>query len=79
MICEGSQLLRVTNQLKLEALDGKLRFTDVMDAHGVLRLIQICPSPKAEAFRLWIAGLAAGEDSRYYVSYRIKSDMALLR
>ena len=29
-----------------------------MDANEVLQLIQICPSPKADAFRLWIAVLA---------------------
>ena len=52
------QSVRHTNQLKLEAQDGKLRFTDVMDAEDILRLIQICPSPKAGAFRLWIAELA---------------------
>ena len=51
--------VRFTNQLKLEAADGKLRFTDVLDADGVLRLILICPSPKADAFKLWIAKLAA--------------------
>ena len=51
--------VRITNQLKLEAADGKLRFTDVMDTEDILNLIQICPSPKADAFRLWIADLAA--------------------
>ena len=57
---EGNrQLVRTANQLKFEAQDGKLRFTDVMDAEEVLRLIQIFPSPKAEAFRLWIAELAS--------------------
>ena len=53
------QLVRFTNQLKLEAADGKLRFTDVLDSDGVLRLILICPSPKADAFKLWIAKLTA--------------------
>ena len=48
------------NQLKLEAADGKLRFTDVMTAEEILHLIQICPSPKAAAFKKWIADLAAG-------------------
>ena len=49
----------ISNQLKFEASDGKLRFTDVMDAEEILRLIQIFPSPKADAFKLWIADLAA--------------------
>ena len=56
---QNSQLVSITNQLKFEALDGKLRFTDVMDAGEILQLIQVCPSPKAEAFRLWIGELAA--------------------
>lgn len=55
---QGSQLVSVTNQLKLQAMDGKLRFTDVMDIHEVLQLIQICPSPKADAFRMWISEIA---------------------
>lgn len=63
LFTSGNQLVSVTNQLKFEALDGKLRFTDVMDAGEVLQLIQICPSPKAEAFKLWIANLVtAGAD-----------------
>jgi hypothetical protein len=60
---QKNQAVSVTNQLKMEAADGKLRYTDVMDAEEVLQLIQDCPSPKAEAFRVWIAELAArGED-----------------
>ena len=54
---KSGQRVTVTNQLKLPALDGKLRYTDVMDAEGVLRLIQMCPSPEAEKFKLWIADL----------------------
>ena len=56
---QSGEPVSVSNQLKFEAADGKLRFTDVMDAEGILRLIQIIPSPKAEAFKLWIADLAA--------------------
>ena len=47
--------VRFTNRLKLEAADGKLRFTDVLNADGVLRLIMVFPSPKAEKIKLWIA------------------------
>ena len=44
-------------------MDGRLRYTDVMDIHGILQLIQICPSPKAEAFRVWVENIAdAGID-----------------
>ena len=53
-----------SKQLKFEALDGKLRYTDVMDAEEILQLIQIFPSPKADAFRKWIGELvAAGADA----------------
>ena len=59
-----SQPVSTTNQLKMEAADGKLRRTDVMDAAEVLQLIQLCPSPKAEAFKLWLAELVSeGKDA----------------
>ena len=59
----SGQLVSVTNQLKLPAADGKLRYTDVMDAEGVLRLLQQIPSPKAVEFRLWIlAQIKAGKN-----------------
>ena len=52
---EGSELVSVTNQLKLEAADGKKYLTDVADTEQVLRLIQSIPSKKAEPFKLWLA------------------------
>ena len=52
---EGSQLVSITNQLKMETPDGKMRQTDVMDTEQVLRLIQSIPSKKAEPFKLWLA------------------------
>lgn len=52
---EGSQLVSVTNQLKMRAYDGKLRNTDVMNTEQILRLIQSIPSKKAEPFKLWLA------------------------
>lgn len=52
---EGSELVSNTNQLKMEAYDGKLRDTDVMDTEQILRLIQSIPSKKAEPFKLWLA------------------------
>ena len=58
-----SQPVSVTNQLKMQAQDGKLRHTDVVDAEGVLQMIQLCPSPSANAFRIWIAELV--NDSKY--------------
>ena len=52
---EGSQLVSKTNQLKMQAYDGKLRDTDVMTTEQVLRLIQSVPSKKAEPLKLWLA------------------------
>ena len=52
---EGSELVSNTNQLKMQANDGKMRDTDVMDTEQVLRLIQSIPSKKAEPFKLWLA------------------------
>ena len=57
LIKEGSQLVSNTNQLKMKAKDGKLRETDTLDTKGILRLIESVPSPKAEPFKMWLAGL----------------------
>jgi DNA-damage-inducible protein D len=42
-------------QLKMEAIDGKMRSTDVADTETLLRIIQSIPSPKAEPFKRWLA------------------------
>jgi hypothetical protein len=55
LIAEGSQLVSVTNQLKLPAADGKKYLTDVADTEQILRLIQSIPSKRAEPFKLWLA------------------------
>jgi hypothetical protein len=53
---EGSeQLLTNCQQLKMNAPDGKMRLTDVIDIEQVLRLIQSIPSKKAEPLKLWLA------------------------
>lgn len=52
---EGSQLFGKIEQLKMEAEDGKMRLTDVLDTEGVFRLIQSIPSKKAEPFKEWLA------------------------
>ena len=61
MLKEGSNIQPVTDcyQLKMEAHDGKMRFTDVADTQQILRLIQSIPSPKAEPFKLWLAQVGA--------------------
>lgn len=47
----------VTNchHLKMKALDGKMRVTDVANVETIFRLIQSVPSPKAEPIKLWLA------------------------
>ncbi len=52
---EGSELVTKCNRLKMVAVDGKLRDTDVADVETLLRLIQSVPSKKAEPIKLWLA------------------------
>jgi prophage antirepressor-like protein len=51
------QLVTICNPLKLLAKDGKKYATDCANTEGVLRIIQSVPSPKAEPFKMWLAGL----------------------
>lgn len=44
--------------LPLKSADGKMHKENVTDAKGLFRLIQSIPSPKAEPFKMWIAGVA---------------------
>lgn len=48
---EGSELSEKIGQLKMQAEDGKMRETDVLDTKGILRLVQSIPSPNAEPFK----------------------------
>lgn len=52
---EGNETVTICHGLKMQAPDGKMRLTDVLDTEGVLRLVQSVPSPKAEPFKLWLA------------------------
>lgn len=52
---EGFQLFARIEQLKMRALDGKLRATDAADTETMLRIVQSIPSPKAEPFKQWLA------------------------
>lgn len=54
---EGSELSDKIGQLKMQSADGKYYNTDVLDAKGILRLVQSVPSKKAEPFKLWLANL----------------------
>jgi len=55
---EGNETVTNCHGLKMEAIDGKMRFTDVADTEQLFRLIQSIPSPKAEPFKLWLAQVA---------------------
>ncbi|MCL2208345.1 MAG: Bro-N domain-containing protein [Fibromonadales bacterium] len=56
LIEEGhNEVVSNTNHLKLEAPDGKMRFTDLADTEQLFRLIQSIPSKKAEPFKMWLA------------------------
>ena len=50
---EKSELVSVTNQLKLKAPDGKMRLTDVLDADGVVELAKNIPNTKSARFVEW--------------------------
>jgi DNA-damage-inducible protein D len=52
---EGNETVTNCHGLKMEAADGKMRFTDVANVQQLLRLIQSVPSPKAEPFKQWLA------------------------
>lgn len=47
------------SQLKMLAPDGKMRMRDALDTKGILRLIESVPSPKAEPFKMWLAGVGS--------------------
>ena len=59
LLAEGNQTVTNCNALKMVAIDGKMRMTDVADTEQLLRLIQSIPSPKAEPFKQWLAQVGA--------------------
>lgn len=52
---EGNETVTNCHALKMLAVDGKMRITDVADTEQLFRLIQSIPSPKAEPFKMWLA------------------------
>lgn len=52
---EGFEAYEKIVQLKLIALDGKLRETDCANTKTIFRIIQSIPSKKAEPFKRWLA------------------------
>ena len=57
MLQEGNQNVTDCDTFKLKAKDGKMRNTDMLNTQNILRLIESIPSPKAEPFKMWLAGL----------------------
>ena len=55
LIDEGFEVSENIGQLKLEASDGKKRFTDCANTKSMFRIIQSIPSKKAEPFKQWLA------------------------
>ena len=49
----NNELVSATNQLKLQAPDGKLRLTDVLDNEGIMLLARNFPNNKAADFLDW--------------------------
>ncbi len=56
---EGNESVTTCNALRMRASDGKMRLTDVADTEQLFRIIQSIPSPKAEPFKMWMAGVAS--------------------
>lgn len=56
---EGNETTTNCSRLKMKAIDGKMRLTDVANTEQILRIIQSIPSPKAEPFKRWLAQLGA--------------------
>ena len=50
---DNSELVSGTNQLKLQAPDGKQRLTDMLDSEGVVLLAKAIPNVKAMNFLDW--------------------------
>lgn len=48
---DNFQLSTICRQLKMLAIDGKMRETDCSNTEGLFRIIQSIPSPKAEPFK----------------------------
>lgn len=59
MIKEGNETVTNCDTFKVKSKDGKMRNTDMLDTKNVFRLIESIPSPKAEPFKLWLAGLGS--------------------
>lgn len=55
LLNEGNETVTNCHQLKMRAVDGKMRLTDCANTEQLLRIIQSIPSKKAEPFKQWLA------------------------
>lgn len=51
---ENSKVLNEVKCMKLPNKKGKLQYTEVLNIEGIIRIIIMLPSIKAEMFRTWI-------------------------
>jgi DNA-damage-inducible protein D len=56
-ITAENEFVRFWHKLKLEGKDSKMYASDCANTEGVFRILMSVPSPKAEPFKLWLAGL----------------------
>ncbi len=75
---ENSQVVSVTNQLKLTAPDGKRRLTDVLDADGVLQLAAVFPAKISAGFISWFRGADDSIDGKSKLKAYALFDSTLL-
>ncbi len=61
---EGSELVSVTNQLKLLAKDGKRYTTDMLDSNGIVALGKTFPGTKANRFIDWFTYSPESKDGK---------------
>ncbi len=61
---QGSEVVSVTNQLKLLAPDGKRRLTDVLDYEGIMLLAQNIPNTNATRFVHWFTSDSESIDGK---------------
>ncbi len=55
----ASETVTNCHELKMRAIDGKMRATDAADTETMLRITMSIPSPKAEPVRQWLAQVGA--------------------
>ncbi|MDR1191876.1 MAG: Bro-N domain-containing protein [Verrucomicrobiales bacterium] len=72
---DGLQLSTICRQLKMPALDEKMRETDCADTQSLLRIIQSISSAKAEPFKQWLAkvGYSANVMMNYHITNEPKA------